>query len=81
MPEMTHQQKLDHYSAAMPKDIGTKTWQYVESSVLRKGFVGTVFKEPISTKKGWFFHTRQEAKANAEFFVAEVKKAKEKANG
>ena len=78
MKEMTHQEKLDYYSAATDKDIGTKAWQQVRNSVLWKGFVGTVFGEPVSTSKGVFFDTRQEAKANAKFFVEEVRKANER---
>lgn len=67
---------IEFYSKATPDDAGSKAWQQVRNSRLWKGYVGTVFGRPVSTERGALFDTRKEAKANALFFIEEVKKAK-----
>lgn len=66
---------IEFYSKATTDDAGSKAWQQVRNSRLWKGYVGTVFGRPVSTEKGALFDTRKEAKANALFFIEEVKKA------
>lgn len=69
-----NQEMIDFYSKATPDDAGSKAWQQVRNSRLWKGYVGTVFGKPVSTERGALFDTRKEAKANALFFIEEVKK-------
>lgn len=66
---------IEFYSKATADDAGSKAWQQVRNSRLWKGYVGTVFGRPVSTEKGALFDTRKEARANALFFIEEVKKA------
>ena len=67
---------MDFYSKATPDDAGSMAWQQVRNSVLWKGYVGTVLGKPVSTERGALFDTRKEARANALFFIQEVKKAR-----
>ena len=69
---------MEYYSKATPDDAGSKAWQQVRNGHLWKGYVGTVFGKPVSTERGALFDTRKEARANALFFIEEVKKASEK---
>ena len=66
---------MEYYSKATLDDAGSKGWQQVRNGRLWKGYVGTVFGKPVSTERGALFDTRKEARANALFFIEEVKKA------
>ena len=70
-----NQDMMDFYSKATPDDAGSMGWQQVRNGKLWKGYVGTVLGKPVSTERGALFDTRKEAKANALFFIEEVKKA------
>ena len=71
-----NQDMIAFYSKAIPDDAGSKAWQQVRNGKLWKGYVGTVFGRPVSTERGALFDTRKEARANALFFIEEVKKAR-----
>jgi len=69
-----NQEMIAYYSKATPDDAGSKAWQQVRNGRLWKGYIATVFGKPVSTERGALFDTRKEAKANALFFIEEVKK-------
>jgi hypothetical protein len=66
--------KAKAYAIALPDDISAERFEVVEDGKLWRGWAGTVYGVCVmTTERGHKFATFEEARANAEFFVAQCK--------